>query len=151
MAIEREADVEAGRGVTAAHLRDGARRETDVARIFALGRIDEKEVLADLAARAFDARQQLFLGRARIGRAFKRQYLAGTQIGQQRIGRVGNEAQIGLAMAAERRRDTDDQRVAIAGACEIGRRLETRRMCLRSEEHTSELQSLMRISYAVFS
>src|SRR3546814_16919017 len=33
MAIEREADVEAGRGVTAAHLRDGARRDTDVARI----------------------------------------------------------------------------------------------------------------------
>src|SRR3546814_9380044 len=25
-----------------------------------------------------------------------------------------------------------------------------RRLCLRSEEHTSELQSLMRISYAVF-
>src|SRR3546814_6067263 len=26
----------------------------------------------------------------------------------------------------------------------------TRRSCIRSEEHTSELQSLMRISYAVF-
>src|SRR3546814_1485883 len=30
------------------------------------------------------------------------------------------------------------------------RRLEQRRQALRSEEHTSELQSLMRISYAVF-
>src|SRR3546814_5303282 len=27
---------------------------------------------------------------------------------------------------------------------------QVRRVCLRSEEHTSELQSLMRISYAVF-
>src|SRR3546814_4967206 len=29
-------------------------------------------------------------------------------------------------------------------------RFDIRRCCLRSEEHTSELQSLMRISYAVF-
>src|SRR3546814_6095549 len=31
-----------------------------------------------------------------------------------------------------------------------GRRFQPRGMCRRSEEHTSELQSLMRISYAVF-
>src|SRR3546814_15675778 len=35
-------------------------------------------------------------------------------------------------------------------SCRRGRR-SGRRPCARSEEHTSELQSLMRISYAVFS
>src|SRR3546814_2498998 len=33
---------------------------------------------------------------------------------------------------------------------EVRGRLHQARRCLRSEEHTSELQSLMRISYAVF-
>src|SRR3546814_5318232 len=32
----------------------------------------------------------------------------------------------------------------------LGRRISDNRVSLRSEEHTSELQSLMRISYAVF-
>src|SRR3546814_6347857 len=32
----------------------------------------------------------------------------------------------------------------------VGTMIELPRACLRSEEHTSELQSLMRISYAVF-
>src|SRR3546814_4331968 len=39
-------------------------------------------------------------------------------------------------------------RSRIAGSVPVNMRLEGR--CLRSEEHTSELQSLMRISYAVF-
>src|SRR3546814_9948379 len=33
---------------------------------------------------------------------------------------------------------------------EIGEHYDERRLAIRSEEHTSELQSLMRISYAVF-
>src|SRR3546814_8607747 len=43
----------------------------------------------------------------------------------------------------------DDQRESAALAAAFGHRLRTLRE-LRSEEHTSELQSLMRISYAVF-
>src|SRR3546814_1114590 len=42
---------------------------------------------------------------------------------------------------------------AVIGGREIGlasERHDGRRICERSEEHTSELQSLMRISYAVF-
>src|SRR3546814_4071487 len=38
----------------------------------------------------------------------------------------------------------------VAGAGGNNTRGEQKRMTLRSEEHTSELQSLMRISYAVF-
>src|SRR3546814_6001718 len=43
-----------------------------------------------------------------------------------------------------RRGDPDDRLGAVLGAVRAGRVL------VRSEEHTSELQSLMRISYAVF-
>src|SRR3546814_4160500 len=38
----------------------------------------------------------------------------------------------------------------VSGDRHVGRRGRPRRYSLRSEEHTSELQSLMRISYAVF-
>src|SRR3546814_1229393 len=38
----------------------------------------------------------------------------------------------------------------LAGECPVLRRIEHDRAAERSEEHTSELQSLMRISYAVF-
>src|SRR3546814_6787102 len=41
----------------------------------------------------------------------------------------------------------DPPRAAEGQGCALGRR---HRPCGRSEEHTSELQSLMRISYAVF-
>src|SRR3546814_10119944 len=49
----------------------------------------------------------------------------------------------------------DAQRMAAASGCELGVMLETiplsaALLAVRSEEHTSELQSLMRISYAVF-
>src|SRR3546814_6443504 len=46
-------------------------------------------------------------------------------------------------------RGGDDDHIRLRSGCRIrrGRRL---RKILRSEEHTSELQSLMRISYAVF-
>src|SRR3546814_6908720 len=52
--------------------------------------------------------------------------------------------------------DRVDELVDILGlefdvdAVDVGEALEEDRLALRSEEHTSELQSLMRISYAVF-
>src|SRR3546814_1110781 len=45
----------------------------------------------------------------------------------------------GLVHHASRRKPVDDLRYTFQGGCIV-----------RSEEHTSELQSLMRISYAVF-
>src|SRR3546814_11308814 len=41
------------------------------------------------------------------------------------------------------------ERKVIRGACDVSGDCRLKR-CVRSEEHTSELQSLMRISYAVF-
>src|SRR3546814_5317720 len=48
------------------------------------------------------------------------------------------------------RDDTLDAGQADAGAGELGRCMQALEHAERSEEHTSELQSLMRISYAVF-
>src|SRR3546814_7912038 len=53
----------------------------------------------------------------------------------------------GDARRAVRRHAARDQRLA---AARCGRLAAATRYAARSEEHTSELQSLMRISYAVF-
>src|SRR3546814_1647940 len=68
----------------------------------------------------------------------------------------GHRVEFGMAAARCIRPDAPDARHPIRLL--IQRRREMRRMCavdhviggIRSEEHTSELQSLMRISYAVF-
>src|SRR3546814_10799087 len=44
----------------------------------------------------------------------------------------------------------DAQDFALRGQRHVGDLVEEERAAMRSEEHTSELQSLMRISYAVF-
>src|SRR3546814_5908254 len=55
----------------------------------------------------------------------------------------------GMASSRKRRRTTSQTWFPASGA--VGRdEQETRSATWRSEEHTSELQSLMRISYAVF-
>src|SRR3546814_1942353 len=62
--------------------------------------------------------------------------------------------QRGLAAGAQKNRlsRTRQNGGACSGNCRLGRlgRARTARAIRRSEEHTSELQSLMRISYAVF-
>src|SRR3546814_6842505 len=60
--------------------------------------------------------------------------------------RLGGRAQ-GRAQAAD---EADRQRPLQARPQHVGRTLERERELARSDEHTSELQSLMRISYAVF-
>src|SRR3546814_2595077 len=92
---------------------------------------------------------------------------AGQALGQQVIDRLapfgvarGGEAAGGLVKTVEAGRDGFRDRVAVDGeAVERGEQLrglggnfavQGDAPLLRSEEHTSELQSLMRISYAVF-
>ena len=74
--VEREADFETRGRRAAADLRDRLGLVIRVRRVFALGREDEEHVLPDLEAARLDARPQLFLGRARIGRALERDHLA---------------------------------------------------------------------------
>src|SRR3546814_6376671 len=56
------------------------------------------------------------------------------------VGRLVEQQQVGVREEQRRKRDAH-----LPPAREA-----VERLCLRSEEHTSELQSLMRISYAVF-
>src|SRR3546814_3699589 len=56
------------------------------------------------------------------------------------------EAKLGRALA----RDIDDQLRGVRAQCALVEEGQQRLRSGRSEEHTSELQSLMRISYAVF-
>src|SRR3546814_10618093 len=53
-------------------------------------------------------------------------------------------------LAGTRLTDDEDRRTFIDASCKRTKRLCMERAGARSEEHTSELQSLMRISYAVF-
>src|SRR3546814_1594794 len=62
-------------------------------------------------------------------------------------GREHVDARVGLARSIHRSHDEAPERVALA-LVEAGVAVYVAHM--RSEEHTSELQSLMRISYAVF-
>src|SRR3546814_3634152 len=57
------------------------------------------------------------------------------------------DALVSVVKLAEQRRSLEAQRAAVAEAL---RHATNRYQAGRSEEHTSELQSLMRISYAVF-
>src|SRR3546814_7179828 len=59
------------------------------------------------------------------------------------------EARAAVARDMDRRHAVQ-ARFQIVGRTELDRRLDIPKLRLRSEEHKSELQSLMRISYAVF-
>src|SRR3546814_3140181 len=55
-----------------------------------------------------------------------------------------------VVLEADARQHVDDVVHGLAGHLALGEFLRQHGLGLRSEEHTSELQSLMRISYAVF-
>src|SRR3546814_1147933 len=93
---------------------------------------------------------------ARCGIAHREEFVGeATEImDRRRMGRRGNRrAAASMRGVVMRRHDQDGARARQAGAQpgeEIPRRTGFERHHRRSEEHTSELQSLMRISYAVF-
>src|SRR3546814_6086262 len=73
--------------------------------------------------------------------------------GQDDPGQAGMGRGVGQALAVDPRlggRQTLEYRVVLAVDRHDGRAAVARSRHQRSEEHTSELQSLMRISYAVF-
>src|SRR6185503_2443864 len=124
LAVERDADREAGGRGAAADFGDGARGEVRVARVLALGRETEKDVLAHREAAALDARLHFFFRGAGIGGALERDQLSGAQVRHDRFDRADDEAEIGLARRAERRRHADDERVGLGQARYVVRRLE---------------------------
>jgi hypothetical protein len=114
-AVEREPRLEAGRRRAAHDLRDGARVELLVARVFPFGREDDEEVLARLQALRLGARAHLLVGGAGVGGALQRQELPGPQVRQQRVHRARDVAHVRLARLRERRRHADDERVGARG------------------------------------
>ena len=87
--------------------------------------MDEEDVLADLEAALLDARLKFLVGGARVGGALERDDLAGPKVRHERVHGVGHVAEVRLAVLVERRRHADDERVAILGVGEVGRRRET--------------------------
>src|SRR5690606_40743398 len=68
--------------------------------------------------------QQLLLGGARISGAFQGHHLTGTQVGPERLSGIDHEAHVRLPVPVQRRRHTENQRIALTGATEIRGRLE---------------------------
>src|SRR3546814_8888843 len=112
-------------------------------------------------AQAFQVDPVVFAGlRRRQRRACHPDFGAAQRVGRVAVGDVrerGNDALCGQAPAragqlafAALRVAQDPRLVAEDRVGRIGERLELEFATHRSEEHTSELQSLMRISYAVF-
>src|SRR3546814_9855626 len=83
--------------------------------------------------------------RAELGARNRR--LARGQVGDLRAVERAIERE---AQSLDRPRDELELEAIAFGAADVGRELDRIRHAVRSEEHTSELQSLMRISYAVF-
>src|SRR3546814_9342640 len=71
------------------------------------------------------------------------------QIGQE-MELTGSSVGINTVRATLKRVAGTGSRVLITGPAGVGKEVAARLLHERSEEHTSELQSLMRISYAVF-
>src|SRR3546814_6728964 len=87
-----------------------------------------------------------FLGGARIDGRFVDDDVAPLQIAADRLARRLQRREHGPLVHVDRGGDSHDVEVSVPQRVRIGRESEM----TRSEEHTSELQSLMRISYAVF-
>ena len=90
-----------------------------VARIFALRRIDDVDVLADLEAPLLDRAGDHFVRRARIGRALQRDQLALAQVRRDRSHGGFDEAEVGLSILIQGCWHANDQRIALGCSAEV--------------------------------
>ena len=94
--------------------------EAPVARVLALGREGEEEVLPALEPAGLEARQELLAGRARVGGGLEHDQLPGPQAAGDLLGGRADVGEVGLAVPPERGGDADDDGVALAEAVEVG-------------------------------
>src|SRR3546814_2803528 len=112
--------------------------------------IHERERIVDLVLGRIAAKADTDGGsRLRTGKAQRRQHMAGTARSA-RAGRSGRKGSTPHVRDQPRGVHPRQQQVEIAPIAGIGAAVQPPLAADRSEEHTSELQSLMRISYAVF-
>ena len=104
-------------------LRHGLRRPVLATRVDALGGEGEVEVLAGgEAAPALEDRLDLLPRRARVRRRLEHDEMALAKARGDLLRRRHEDAQIGLALAGQRRRERDEDRVGVAQLVVVGRR-----------------------------
>ena len=127
-AVERAGELDAVRRQAADDLRHVVGLERRVARIDALGREREEEVLAGLEAGRFEHRLHDLVGRAGIGRRLEADELPGVQVLGDRFDRRDDVGHVRVLRLAQRRRHADVDRVELAGR---RRSRSSRRACRR--------------------
>ena len=116
--VERHRHLERRLVDPAHHLGDRLGVEAAVARVLALGREGQEEVLAAREAARLEARQQLLARGAGIGGRLEHHQLARPQPRRDLVGRLAHVGEVGLAVAAERRRHAHQDRVALGETIE---------------------------------
>src|SRR3546814_10319693 len=104
--------------------------------------VDQRVVIGTFVAEAEFGKGRPFLAEERAGRDARARYHLFEQLARWRRLQIFDDVRLDAGVADHR------QRVARRSA--IGIMVDDDVVHVRSEEHTSELQSLMRISYAVF-
>ena len=92
-----------------------------IARVDALGREGQQEIFVELQAGLFKHRQQNFVGRAGIGCRLENDQLTASQPLLDLFGGRQDVGNVRLFCFAQRRRDADDDRIALAEMIEVGR------------------------------
>ena len=119
-AVERGGHLLRG-GVESSHdLRDVLGVEAPVAGVLALGGEGEVDVLADPEARSLEHRCQHLARRTRPGRGLEHHQRLGPEVGQRRLGRREDVAEVRLAVLAERCGHADELGLALGQAGGVG-------------------------------
>jgi hypothetical protein len=124
LAVERLRHRRAARRDAAHDLRDVARLVDRVARVDALGREREEEVLAHGHAAGGEAGQDQLVGRARVRRRLEDHELALVQVAGNLVGGGDDVRDVRILRLVERRRHADVDRVGLLEDGEVGGRQE---------------------------
>lgn len=122
--VKGDAGFQTGWGDTADEFGDVPGGESGVAGIFALGGIDDKEILSDGETTGGDTGDDFFLGGAGVGGAFEANDLAFTQVGEDRLQGLHHVAEVRLMVLGKRGGDANDDGVGLADTGEVAGWLE---------------------------
>ena len=119
--VDGDGALQAGGRDAADDLRGPGDRVVAAARVDPLRGIGEEEALADLETAALERRQQLLAGGPRIGGRLEHDELAFAEDPGDRLGRAADVGHVRLPLGDQRRRDADQDRVAVPEHGRVGR------------------------------
>lgn len=122
--VKGDAGFQTGWGDTADEFGDVPGGESGVARVFALGGINDVEILADDETTGGDTGDDFFLSGAGIGGAFEANDLAFTEVGEDRLQGLDHVAEVRLMVLGKRGGDANDDGVGLADTGEVAGWLE---------------------------